>query len=75
MAPIQIILSIVIVKDLHLEQLDLKTPFLHGNLKEEIYIQQSKGFEIKGNKNMVCKSLCDASRQWHFNFDSFMLVT
>ena len=31
---IKTILSIVIVKDLHLEQLNVKTTFLHGDLEE-----------------------------------------
>ena len=32
------ILSLVAVKDLHLEQLDVNTTFLHGDLEEEIYM-------------------------------------
>jgi hypothetical protein len=37
---IRIVLSIVAAEDLHLEQLDVKTTFLHGDLEEEIYMQQ-----------------------------------
>jgi hypothetical protein len=33
-------LSLVAVEDLHLEQLDVKTIFLHGDLDEEIYMHQ-----------------------------------
>ena len=40
MTSIRTILSIVEVEDLHLEQLDVKTTFLHGDLEEEIYMQQ-----------------------------------
>ena len=34
---IRTILSLVAVEDLHLEQLDVKIAFLHGDLEEEIY--------------------------------------
>ena len=38
MTYIRIVLSIVAAEDLHLEQLDVKTTFLHGDLEEEIYM-------------------------------------
>ena len=40
MTSIRTILSLVVVEDLHLEQLDVKTTFLHGDLEEYIYMQQ-----------------------------------
>jgi hypothetical protein len=40
MTSIRTILSLVVVEDFHLEWLDVKTTFLHGDLEEEIYIQQ-----------------------------------
>ena len=39
MTSIITILSLVAVEDLHLEQLDVKTTFLHGDLEEDIYMQ------------------------------------
>jgi hypothetical protein len=38
MNSIRTILSLVVVEDFHLEQLDVKTTFLHGDLEEEIYM-------------------------------------
>ncbi len=35
---IRTVLSLVVTEDLHLEQLDVKTTFFHGDLDEEIYI-------------------------------------
>lgn len=39
MTTIRLVLGIVVVEDLHLEQLDVKTTFLHGNLEEYIYME------------------------------------
>jgi hypothetical protein len=78
MTSIRTILSLVVVEDLHLEQLDVKTTFLHGDLEEEIYMQQPQGYEVKGKENLVCRlnkslyGLKQAPRQWYLKFDRFM---
>jgi hypothetical protein len=41
---IRALLGIVAMHDLELEQLDMKTTFLHGDLEEEIYMDQLGGF-------------------------------
>jgi Reverse transcriptase (RNA-dependent DNA polymerase) len=64
--------------DLHLEQFDVKTAFLHGDLKEDIYMEQPQGYVEAGKKNFVCKlqksfyGLKQAPRQWYMKFDKFM---
>jgi hypothetical protein len=40
MTSIRTILSFMVVEDFLLEQLDVKTTFLHGDLEEDIYMQQ-----------------------------------
>ncbi|KAJ3678046.1 hypothetical protein LUZ60_001849 [Juncus effusus] len=42
------------MKDLELEQMDVKTAFLHGDLKEQIYMKQPEGFEVEEKEDHVC---------------------
>jgi hypothetical protein len=55
MTSIRTILSLVAVEDLHIEQLDVNTTFLHGDMEEYIYMQQPQGYEVKGKENLVCR--------------------
>jgi ATP-binding cassette subfamily B (MDR/TAP) protein 1 len=52
---IHTLFSIVAMHDYELEQLDVKTAFLHGELEEDIYMNQSEGFVILGKENLVCR--------------------
>ncbi|GJT06832.1 retrovirus-related pol polyprotein from transposon TNT 1-94 [Tanacetum coccineum] len=52
MTTVRVVLAMCATYDLHLEQLDVKTAFLHGNLNEEIYMLQLEGFEQKGKENL-----------------------
>ncbi len=76
---IRTLLSIVAMRDYELEQLDVKTAFLHGELDEDIYMDQPEGFVIPGKEDFVCKlkkslyGLKQSPRQWYKRFDSFML--
>uniref|UniRef100_A0A2N9FNK6 Integrase catalytic domain-containing protein n=1 Tax=Fagus sylvatica TaxID=28930 RepID=A0A2N9FNK6_FAGSY len=51
MSFIQVILGLTASLDLELEQMDVKTAFLHGDLEEEIYMVQLEGFEAKGKEH------------------------
>ncbi|KAI5350153.1 hypothetical protein L3X38_003044 [Prunus dulcis] len=71
----RVIMALVAHFDLHLNQMDVKTAFLNGNILEEIYMKQPDGFILKGGENLVCKlqksiyGLKQASRQWYLKFD------
>ena len=54
-ASIGIILAIVAWMDIELYQMDVKTAFLNGELDEEIYMNQSLDFDLKGQERKVCK--------------------
>nr|KYP53356.1 Retrovirus-related Pol polyprotein from transposon TNT 1-94 [Cajanus cajan] len=76
---IRILLAFVALFDLELEQLDVKTAFLHGELEEEIYMDQPEGFVVPSKEHLVCQlkkslyGLKQAPRQWYKKFDSFMI--
>ena len=55
MTSIRTVLSIAASMNLEVEQLDVKTALLHGDLKEEIYMQQQEGFVEKGKEHLVCR--------------------
>jgi hypothetical protein len=42
---VHVLLSMVTKFDLELDQMDVKTAFLNGQLDEEIYMRQPPGFE------------------------------
>ena len=52
---IRILLALVVEYELNLDQLDVKTTFLHGDLDEEIYMSQLLGFKTAGKENIICK--------------------
>ena len=78
MSTIRLVQGMVVVENLHLEQLDVKTAFFHGDLEEDLYMIQPEGFIVQGQENLVCKlrkslyGLKQAPRQWYKKFDSFM---
>lgn len=78
MATVRTILAIAATENLTLHHLDVKTAFLYGILKEEIYIKQVPGFE-EGDKAKVHKllkslyGLKQAPLEWHKVIAGFLL--
>ena len=75
---IRVVLGMAAGLNLEVEQLDLKTAFLHGALEEEIYMEQPESFEEKGKEHLFVSKkslygLKQAPRQWYKKFDSFMV--
>ena len=55
MSSIRVVLGMAAAMDLEVEQLDVKTTFLHGDLEKEIYMEQPEGFAVAGKEHLVCK--------------------
>ena len=78
MTTLRFMLGIVAADNLEVIQLDVKTAFLHGDPKEEIYMEQLKGFVASGQEHLVCRlmkslnGLKHAPRQWYKKFDDFI---
>ena len=59
-------------------QMDVKTAFLNGFIKEELYMMQPEGFVNPKDVNKVCKlqrsinGLVQASRSWNIRFDELI---
>ena len=76
---IRVLLAVVAHQNLELEQLDVKTAFLHGELEEDILMKQPEGFIVQGKEDHVCQlqrslyGLKQSPRQWYKRFDNFMI--
>jgi hypothetical protein len=55
MESIQVVLAILAIEYLEVHPMDVKITFLNGDISMKIYMQQPKGFVVKGKENMVCK--------------------
>lgn len=74
-----IVLGMAAILDLELEQLDVKTAFLHGDVEEDLYMEKPEGFVKLGHENLYCKlkpslnGIKKASRLWYRKFYIFMV--
>ncbi|KAH9714583.1 hypothetical protein KPL71_020707 [Citrus sinensis] len=69
-ATIRIVLSLVVMNNWKLRQVDINNAFLNGELSETVYMSQLEGFENSEHSNYVCKlkkalyGLKQAPRAW-----------
>ncbi|GAA0186280.1 non-receptor serine/threonine protein kinase [Lithospermum erythrorhizon] len=83
MDTLRMIISVAAQKGWKIMQLDVKSVFLHGELIEDVYVEQLRGYESKEREHMVYKlhkalyGLKQAPRAWfsrierHFLDESF----
>jgi len=73
------LITIAVLHNLDIPQMDVKTAFLNGELNEEIYMEQHEGFIVKGQEYKVCKlvkslyGLKQAPKKYSEKFDSVMI--
>ncbi|GJS62312.1 retrovirus-related pol polyprotein from transposon TNT 1-94 [Tanacetum coccineum] len=76
---IRIFLAFAAHMNMVVYQMDVKTAFLNGNLREEVYVSQSDGFVDKDKPNHVYKlkkalyGLKQAPRAWYDMLSSFLI--
>lgn len=60
-------------------QLDVKSAFLHGNLKEDVYVEQPRGYEVKNELHKVYKliktlyGLRQSPRTWFVRLEEYFI--
>ena len=71
---VRLFLAMAAMRHWPLHQLDIKNAFLHGDLEEEIYMEQPPGFVAQGEYGLVCKlrrslyGLKQSPRAWFGKF-------
>lgn len=76
---IRTILSIAATEGMVIEQLDVASAFLQGNLEEEVYVTQPDGYVVSGKEDLVYRlhkslyGLKQAPRQWNRTMHEFLV--
>ena len=74
METIRALLSIAAVRDLKIQQMDVKGAYLNGVLKETVYMKQPEGFEDGSDRVCLLKKtlygLKQAGREWNKELDN-----
>ena len=76
---IRILLAYASHHNFKLQQMDVKSAFLNGDLHEEIYMSQPPSFIQQGNEHLVCKlkksiyGLKQSPREWYSKINSFFI--
>ncbi len=77
---IRMFLAFSCSKGFKIYQMDVKSTFLNGQLKVEVYMEQQEGFDLIEGKDLVCKlkkalyGLKEAPRAWYARFNHYLLL-
>lgn len=73
------LIAIAAKKNLNVRFFDVKTAYLHGTLKETVYLEPPPGFEDRFGKGKVCKlkralyGLPQSGRNWYYRLKEELL--
>ena len=71
-------IALAVHGNMKLHQMDVKTAFLNGELREEVFIRQPEGFIEEGKDNLVCRlkksiyGLKQSPRCWNIAIDDHL---
>jgi len=80
MAIVRAVIAVAASKGWLLHQMDVKNAFLHGELQEEVYLDQPPGYEDMSHPNYVCRlrkalyGLKQAPRAWHDKIAKYLVT-
>jgi hypothetical protein len=78
MESVRLLFALAAQKGWHVHHMDVKSAFLNGDLKEEVYVHQPLGFAIPGKEGKVLRlrkalyGLRQAPRAWNAKLDSML---
>ena len=55
MESFRVLIALSVLYGFQLHHVDVQTAFLNGDLEEEVYMKQPKGYATEGKKDFVCK--------------------
>jgi hypothetical protein len=80
MAIVRAVIAVAASRGWLLHQMDVKNAFLHGELQEEVYLDQPPRYEDMSHPNYVCRlrkalyGLKQAPRAWHDKIAEYLVT-
>jgi hypothetical protein len=81
MTTVRVIIAMAAAKGWSLHQMDVKNVFLHGDLQEEVYMEQPPGYVDQTHPNLVCRlkkalyGLKQAPRAWSDKIGQYLVIS
>jgi hypothetical protein len=81
MTTVRAIIAMAATKGWSLHEMDVKNVFLHGNLWEEVYMEQPQGYVDQTRPNLVCRlkktlyGLKQAPRAWSDKIGQYLVTS